>query len=537
MVKINLLFVQLCVFTAIFIFCKQQPVFSQNNNRYDLVKDFGGKADNKTDNYVAFAKAAETLSRAGGGVLNIPRGKYYIASYKIMGGVHKNNITDIIFKNCNNLTIIGNHSVIRLNGNFWRRKDYQQAGVPYNYAYNNSVCVFKLMNCKHVLLKDLTLLGGVNNMRKEEGVVEGESFGIYVADDEPADKSSMIELKNIATNYFASDGILIKSNGQDILIDRCRSYKNARQGLSIVKGKNIRVLNCDFDSTGITGAYGWHGPAAGIDIENEFGFGNLSNVLVKNCNLRGNYGFQIVTNLSSDHVVIDSCFISDLTAGYSKTLNGVGMYSLNSILSNSIIFGSIQVDLSDQIYKGTIEQEIHKNIIYSGSRGIVSADFSRPVNITDNILVMLPKPHLDDYFPYIQNSNCRFNRNIVVVHADRLKKEPKQVTALVQNSKELKEVFWLINGFDIPVEKQKGVYFIPAANGYKLMENQFFSESDIIARFGIDKKNVLTNSQVKKILAAELFKAYVQKSFNLNYLKQANEVRKFTRGIVAGLNK
>lgn len=537
MVKTNLLLVQLCIFAATFICCKQQPVFSQNNNRYDLVKDFGAKADNKTDNYVAFLKAAETLSRAGGGVLNIPRGEYYIASYKIADGVNKNNITDVIFRNCNNLTIIGNQSVIRLNGNFWRRKDYQQAGVPYNYAYNNSVCVFKLMNCKHVLLKDLTLLGGVNDMRKEEGVVEGESFGIYIADDEPAYKSSNIELRNITTNYFASDGIILKSNGQDILIDHCRSYKNARQGLSIVKGKNIRVLNSDFDSTGITGAYGWHGPAAGIDIENEFGFGNLSNVLVRNCNLRGNYGFQIVSNLSADHVVIDSCFISDLTAGYSKTLNGVGMYSLYSTLSNSIIFGNIQVDLSDQIYKGPVEQEINKNIIYSGSRGIVSADFSRPVNITDNILVMLPNPHLDDYFPYIQNSNCRFNRNIVVVHADRLKKEPNQVTALVQNTKELKEDFWLINGFNMPLEKQKAVYYIPAANGYKLMENQFFSESDIIARFGIAKKNVLTSAQLKKILAAKLFTAYAQKSFNPDYLKQANDVRKFTQSIVADANK
>lgn len=537
MVKTKLLLVQLCIFAAGFICCKQQPVFSQNNISYDLVKDFGAKADNKTDNYAAFAKAAETLSRAGGGVLNIPKGEYYIASFKIEGGINRNSITDIIFKNCNNLTIVGNNSVIRLNGNFRRSKDYQLAGVPYNYAYNNSVCVFKLMNCKNVLLKDLTLLGGVNNMRKEAGVVEGESFGIYIADDEPAYKSSNIELQNITTNYFASDGIIIKSNGQNILLQGCKSYKNARQGLSIVKGKNIRVLNSDFDSTGITGAYGWHGPAAGIDIENEFGLGNLSNVLVKNCNLRGNYGFQIVTNLSSDQVVIDSCFISDLTAGYSKTLNGVGMYSLNSRISNSIIFGNIQVDLSDQIYKGPIEQEINKNIIYSGNRGIVSADFNRPVNITDNILVMLPNPHLDEYFPYIQNSNCRFNRNIVVVHANRLKKTPNQVTALVQHTKELKEDFWLISGFDIPLEKQKSVYFIPAADGARQRENQFFSGSDIVARFGLSAKNVLSNTQVKDILSAELFTAYTQKSFNTKYLKQADETRKYTGSIVAAVKK
>lgn len=197
------------------------------------------------------------------------------------------------------------------------------------------------MNCKNVLLKDITLNRGVDKMKKEAGVVEGESFGINIADDEPVYKSSKIELRNITTQFFASDGIIIKSNGEDIVLNNCRSYKNARQGLSIVKGKNIKILNSDFDSTGITGAYGWHGPAAGIDIENEFGLGNLSNLLVRNCNLRGNFGFQIVTNLSSDNVTIDSCFIADMTAGYSKTLNGVGMYSLSSRISNSIIFGNI----------------------------------------------------------------------------------------------------------------------------------------------------------------------------------------------------
>lgn len=66
---------------------------------------------------------------------------------------------------------------------------------------------------------------------------------------------------------------------------------------------------------------------------------------------------------------------------------------------------------------------------------------------------MLPKPDLDDFFPYIQNSNARFNRNIIVVHADRLKIKPNLVTALIQHAKEAKEDFWLINGFDISKEK------------------------------------------------------------------------------------
>ena len=78
--------------------CIPQPVFSQKVKIYDLVKDFKAKADDKIDNYHAFAKAAETISKAGGGQLNIPKGKYYIAAYKITGGQKKNDIDDIFLK-------------------------------------------------------------------------------------------------------------------------------------------------------------------------------------------------------------------------------------------------------------------------------------------------------------------------------------------------------------------------------------------------------------------------------------------------------
>jgi hypothetical protein len=253
--------------------------------------------------------------------------------------------------------------------------------------------------------------------------------------------------------------------------------------------------------------------------------------------LRGNNGFQIVTNLPTDKVVIDSCFISDLTAGYSDALNGVGMYSINSTLSNSILFAGIQVDLSDQIYKGPSVQEINKNIIYSGNRGIVSSDFSRPVNITDNIFIMLPKPQVDTYFPYIQNANCIFNRNIIVIHADRIKKEPNKVTALVQFVKEATDDFWLVNGYDVPVEKQGTGFYYSAMNGGKNVKNQFCSPGARITMNEAYKSGSISTQQIKEILSRELFTAYKQTGFNRKYLEQANAVRLYTKNIVTATNK
>ncbi|MEO7308459.1 MAG: hypothetical protein ABIR78_00365 [Ferruginibacter sp.] len=535
MISSKPVFYLLPLFLCTILICKHQPVFSQKTKVYDLIKDFKAVPDDKTDNYLAFAKAAETISKAGGGQLNIPAGRYYIAAYKTAEKNKRYTAADIIFKNCINLTVIGNNAVIRLNGKFTRNRDYQAPGLPYYYAYNNTVCPFKLMNCKNVLLKDLTLYGEVDKMRKQNEVVEGESYGISISDESPTEISNNIVLQNITTHHFAADGILIRCSGENILINKCNSYKNARQGLSIVKGKNIRVLNSSFDSTGVTGSYGWHAPGAGIDVENEFGAGKLTNVLVRNCNLRGNNGFQIVTTLQSEKVIIDSCFISD--GGYSEILTGVGMYSLNSTISNSIIFGNIQVDIADQQYTGPIVQEINKNIIYSGTRAIVSSDFSRPVNITDNILIMLPKPKMNDYFPYIQNLNCRFNRNIVVVHADRIKAEPNLVTALVQNAIEASEDFWLVNGYNIPVEKQTEVYFLPAATGTKIIKHHFFALSNVVSKYDYNKTNFLTNRQVRTILDNPIFTAYRQTSFNRKYLLQANEVRNYEASLVANAKK
>ncbi|HQW84679.1 MAG TPA: right-handed parallel beta-helix repeat-containing protein [Ferruginibacter sp.] len=521
----------------LFICCKQQPVFSQKTINYDLVKDFKAVPDDKTDNYQAFAKAAETLSRAGGGHLNIPKGKYYIAAYKTPGADKLLKATDITFKNCKNLSITGNNSIIRVNGNFTRTKDYQLPGLSYYYSNNNTVCPFKFTNCKNVLLKDITLYGEVDKMKKIDGVVEGQSYGVAINDNEPTDESSHIVLQNITAHHFAADGFLIQSNGKDIVMNKCRSYNNARQGLSIVKGNQIKILNSTFDSTANTGAYGWHAPGAGIDVENEFGPGKLTDVLIKNCTFRYNRGFQIVTTLSSDRITIDSCFISDLSEGYSSALNGVGMYSLNSTISNSILFAGIQVDLSDQIYRGTAIQQIKNNIIYSGNRGIVSADFARPVNITGNIFVMLPKPQLDTYFPYIQNHNCVFNNNIIVVHADRVKSEPNKITALIQNCIEAKNDFWLINGYNMPAEKQKDFFFVPAVNNVKNLDNQFFMESTVGNRVAFMSKHIITLPQVKKILSYKMFTAYKQSVFSKKYMNEALAVRKYTEQIIAAEKK
>jgi len=504
--------------------------FSQSLKTYNLVTDFGAKGDDKTDNYAAFIKAAATLSKAGGGTLIIPKGKYYIAAFKIYGGNDKNNITDIIFKNCNNLLIEGNGSTVRVNGKFTRKPDYRLAGVPYQYSYYSTVCPFVFSGCKNTVLKNITLYGEVDKMKKEGSVVEGQSYGVSIYDNDN-ESSSNITLQNLVVHHFAVDGFLIRSNGRKLSILNCRSYSNARQGLSITKGKDILIYGSDFDSTGFTGKYGLHWPAAGIDIENEFKPGDVDGVVIRKCRLRSNYGFQVVTTLPSHNVLIDSCFIMDKDKGYGGGENGVGMYSLNSTINNCIIFGSIQVDLADQQYQGEKVQQVKNNIIYSGGRGIICSDFNRPVNISSNIFVMLPKPQ-DTYFPYIQSLNCTFNNNIIVVNPARIGAGSPQVTALVQQVKESRDNFWLLNR-DASAKARPASYYYPAFSGASRLQKQFFPANQSTRDLVSGEKRLITEAQNDRMLGTPLLTAYAQNIFNSTYLQQGNELLKYAAGIAA----
>jgi hypothetical protein len=514
------------------LFAVDRPAFSQSRKTYNLVTDFGAKGDDRTDNYAAFINAAATLSKAGGGTLIIPKGKYYIAAFKIYGGNDKNNITDIIFKNCNNLVIEGNNSTIRVNGKFTRKPGYSVTGLSHQYSYYSTVCPFFFSGCKNTVLKNITLYGEVDKMKKEGNVVEGQSYGVSIYDND-GESSYNVTLQNLVVHHFAVDGFLIRSNGSKLSILNCRSYNNARQGLSITKGKDILIYGSDFDSTGFTGSYGFHWPAAGIDIENEFKPGDVNGVVIRKCQLRSNYGFQVVTTLPSHNVLIDSCFIMDKDKGYGAGVNGVGMYSLNSTLSNNIIFGSIQVDLADQGYRGEKIQQLKNNIIYSGNRGIICSDFNRPVNIEGNILVMLPKP-VETYFPYIQTTNGSFNNNIIVVNPDRIREGPPKVVSLAQYVKERKNNFWLLNKNNFTEERRKGFYYYCAAfSDVKLQDKQFFPVNDYTLDIQVPEKRFVTDAQQDKIVNTPLFSAFQQAAFNRAYLVQAVEVRKYAAGIVA----
>ena len=492
---------------------------------YDLVRDFGAKPDNRTDCYAAMVRATQVISQAGGGILNIPKGKYYIGKIKITGGKNKNFITDIGFYNCKLLTIRGNGSTIRVNGHFLRTEDYNIFDVPTKYSYTETVIPFFIVNCSNVLLEDMILDGGVREMRKEK-INEGNCSGIVIDDYGKKEFiSNNITIKNVTTNYFATDGITIRCRGTNIRVSHCKAKFNGRQGMSIVGGNNIVIEHSEFDSTGHTGFYGGHAPGAGIDVECENPELPIKNVLIKNCSMRGSSGFQIVTTVASQNVHIDSCFIADESYGYSDGLRGIGMYSINSSITNSVIFGTLQADIANQPYSGNVAQQFTGNILYSGWRAVVSSDFSRPYNISDNIFIMLPNAFVNEYFPYIQNLNCTFNRNIIMMHDSKISLRRNEITGLVQHVREANNNYWL-NGPAPAGSRNAGKYFYNISFDASKTGMQHVPQNATGKGLGTTGVSLIPQTVLNSLNRYGLFTSYIQRNFNRDILVQAAAVKK-----------
>lgn len=524
--------VVLIVISFVLLSCQQGA--AQQKQVYNFETDFGGVGDGKTNNYKAFVKAAQALSGRRNIILNFPKGVYYIKDYKVVDGFGKNNIIDITFKDMDNVIINGNGSSIFVNGNFKRTADYKMPGVPYDYSYKGTVSPFNFTNCKKLVLKNFIVDGGVLQMTRDKNVVEGFCYGITIADYLPQHNSSDILIDSMLVQHFATDGLIVRSSGKNIQIKNSTFKNNARQGISFVKGRDITVYNSNFDSTGFTGSYPGHSPQAGIDVENEYAIADLNNIKIIKSNFRHNGGFQFVSTATSGKVTLDSCFFMDLTNGYGYGFNGIGMYSVNSSIKNSILYGMFQIETAQQTYLGTVPLLIENNIIYSGHSAMLSADYNTPVDINNNILIMLPNPVADQYFPFIRNINASFSNNMIITHPDKMQTHNNQFTALMQNVKKAGANFWFVYGKSKSAARPtngNNTFFKISTDAAKSVGNQFVPADK--ATTAVRNGKALRAADVSSLMQYNFITNYNLGKFDISILKEANLLRQQMKTISA----
>lgn len=167
-------------------------------------------------------------------------------------------------------------------------------------------------------------------------------------------RSNHINIKKIELEESGGDGVYIgvdySDNGsdnycEDITVEEVIFRRHARNGLSIISGKDITINKCKFYHTGVNNntnlAPG--GPWAGIDLEPNDSDEFLKNIEIFNCEFYGNkergihFHFEKLNGSNEIIVNIKNPIIKKETE---ETKRGIEFHYLN----NSNIYGTITIE-------------------------------------------------------------------------------------------------------------------------------------------------------------------------------------------------
>ncbi len=158
-----------------------------------------------------------------------------------------------------------------------------QSTLTATASANERYDMLRIVDAVDVKVKGGSLIGD-RDIHTGTGGEHG--YGIFVSG-----SSQDVLIQNVTTSNFWGDGIYIGaadySRLSRIFVDRCTSYNNRRQGMSITSGQYIYVSNSEFTGTNGTA------PQAGIDVEPNTASDATQKVrylVIENCRFSGNTG-------------------------------------------------------------------------------------------------------------------------------------------------------------------------------------------------------------------------------------------------------
>lgn len=245
-----------------------------------------------------------------------------------------------------NQTIIGNNTIIRINGAY---------DVDY-YAMMN------IQNVNNVTINGITFDGVKTNSARTTGT-GGHCISI-------GNNTDNILIENCIFKDSWYDGILVDTyttTQNDIIIKNCIFNNNDRNGISVTSVYNIDINNCIFENI-----IGNKSPNAAIDIEPY----TATNSIMKNINFHDNYIFNCLK-------------------GFQNYLNGLTPTENVNINCYNIRYDGNSADGTRGIYIGYmnaptgISNQYYNNIIINNSEtGIYLEDYNKNGSITmDNIIL------------------------------------------------------------------------------------------------------------------------------------------------------
>ena len=304
------------------------------------VTDYGAKGNGRTNDTESIQSAIDFVAGKGGGTVLIPDGNYLIDTV----------------------------STIRMRSNVTVKMedDAVVEGIP-NSAENFYVFLFKDVENAH-------LIGGtiVGDRYDHIGTRGDYGMGVGILG------SQNITVENVDIKDSWGDGVYIgdsKGKSEDIIIFNVVSDNNRRQGITIVDGDGIHIINSVFMNT--NGA----DPSAGIDIEpddNNF----VTNVDILSSKFLNNQGNGIViservsgTNNEITNILVDGNEVTGNTLNI--LINGV----TNGKITNNIVDGvgsafsaDGRVLTSIALDEGTSNIEITGNTVVTDGNQLRLAD-------------------------------------------------------------------------------------------------------------------------------------------------------------------
>ncbi|MEI2738960.1 MAG: glycosyl hydrolase family 28-related protein [Chitinophagaceae bacterium] len=323
------------------------------------VKKFGAKADGKTNDYAAIQKAIEQLHILKSGVLYFPKGVYRVNEFHRENekGQLLNGKQHFVFNGLTNITIKGEKgTVISIKGDYHKKAEWVWKERNYGYSFDQQIS-FIFRQCRNVTIENIEINGNCDKMTKDKNVVENVSYGILFGQ-ESYDTVENVLMKNCYIHHMSTDGVCWRGVGGGLYGENLRLKNNGRCALSIVQGKNMRFINCDFSETGITGKYESHAPNTGVDIENESAF-TIENIFFKKCRFVKNIntqfiasGFDGVGAGRTTNVHLDSCYFEENFKVQVIPNRGVMINTDNSSITNSTILGTLNFDVNGCLANG-----------------------------------------------------------------------------------------------------------------------------------------------------------------------------------------
>lgn len=342
----------------------KEPVFP--NKKYSI-NEFGAIADGKFDNTQVFKKAILACAEKGGGVINVPAGKYYTGPIHLDNNInlHLEEGAELLFSTNpkdfpmvhtsfegtelmnyspliyayqkRNVAVTGKGTINGQagNDNWWpwcgkevygftknspiqnvkRLMDMAEQGVPvaervFGEGFYLRPCFVEFFDCKNVMLKDIKVVNGpfwmLHPIKSENVIVDGVTVTSHGPNNDGCDPEycKNVIIRNCSFNT-GDDCIAIKSG------------RDADGRRVAVPSENIVVQNCKmFDGHG------------GVTIGSEISAG-VRNVYVENCVMDSpelDRAIRIKTNTRRGGIV-ENVFVRNLTIGEVKeSVLGIDMF-------------------------------------------------------------------------------------------------------------------------------------------------------------------------------------------------------------------